>query len=62
MARGRSSQIVPGSYEATIHPDHGDYVVGMLAKLTPPSPACLLYSDKGMDVPSTLAQFDLPDA
>ncbi len=62
MDRRRSSHIVPEIYEATINPDHWDYVVSMIAKLTKSSSACLYYKNKGMEMASTIAQYDLPNA
>ena len=61
MDRRRSSHIVPEIYEATIDPDHWDYVVTMIAKLTRSKSACLYYKNKEMDIASTIAQFGLPE-
>ena len=60
MDRRRSSHIVPEIYEATINPNHWDYVVTMIAKLTRSTSACLYYKNKEMDIASTIAQFGLP--
>ncbi len=46
MDRRRSSHIVPEIYEATIDPNHWDYVVTMIAKLTQSKSACLYYKNK----------------
>jgi DNA-binding CsgD family transcriptional regulator/PAS domain-containing protein len=62
MDRRRSSHIVPEIYEATIDPNHWDYVVSMIAKLTKSNSACLYYKNKGMEIASTIAQYGLPDA
>jgi DNA-binding CsgD family transcriptional regulator len=61
MDRRRSSHIVPEIYEATIDPNHWDYVVTMIAKLTHSKSACLYYKNKEMDIASTIAQFGLPE-
>ena len=60
MDRRRSSHIVPEIYEATIDPNHWDYVVSMIAKLTRSKSACLYYKNKEMDFASTIAQFGFP--
>lgn len=60
MDRRRSSHIVPEIYEATIDPNHWDYVVTMIAKLTRSDSACLYYKNKEVDVASTIAQYGLP--
>lgn len=60
MDRRRSSHIVPEIYEATIDPNHWDYVVTMIAKLTRSNSACLYYKNKEMEFASTIAQFGLP--
>jgi len=60
MDRRRSSHIIPEIYEATIDPNHWDYVVTMIAKLTRSKSACLYYKNKEMDIASTIAQFGLP--
>ena len=60
MDRRRSSHIVPEIYEATIDPNHWDYVVTMIAKLTRSTSACLYYKNKEMEIASTIAQFGLP--
>ena len=62
MDRRRSSHIVPEIYEATIDPNHWDYVVTMIAKLTQSKSACLYYKNKDMDIASTIAQYGLPDS
>jgi len=62
MDRRRSSHIVPEIYEATINPNHWDYVVTMIAKLTRSKSACLYYKNKDMDIASTIAQYGLPDS
>ena len=61
MDRRRSSHIVPEIYEATINPDHWDYVVTMIAKLTKSKLACLYYKNKEMEFASTIAQYGLDD-
>ena len=61
MDRRRSSHIVPEIYEATIDPDHWDYVVTMIAKLTRSKSACLYYKNKEMEIASTIAQFGFPE-
>ena len=61
MDRRRSSHIVPEIYEATINPNHWDYVVTMIAKLTRSKSACLYYKNKELEMGSTIAQFGLPD-
>ncbi|MCP4332093.1 MAG: helix-turn-helix transcriptional regulator [Gammaproteobacteria bacterium] len=60
MDRRRSSHIVPEIYEATIDPNHWDYVITMIAKLTKSKSACLYYKNKELDIASTIAQFGLP--
>ena len=60
MDRRRSSHIVPEIYEATIDPNHWDYVVAMIAKLTRSKSACLYYKNKEMEFASTIAQFGFP--
>ena len=60
MDRRRSSHIVPEIYEATINPNHWDYVITMIAKLTRSKSACLYYKNKEMELASTIAQFGLP--
>ena len=60
MDRRRSSHIVPEIYEATIDPNHWDYVVTMIAKLTQSKSACLYYKNKDMEIASTIAQYGLP--
>jgi len=60
MDRRRSSHIVPEIYEATIDPNHWDYVVTMIAKLTQSKSACLYYKNKELEIASTIAQFGLP--
>jgi len=60
MDRRRSSHIVPEIYEATIDPDHWDYVVTMIAKLTRSKFACLYYKNKDLEIASTIAQYGLP--
>ncbi len=60
MDRRRSAHIVPEIYEATIDPDHWDYVVSMIAKLTRSQSACLYYKNKEMEFASTIAQYGLP--
>ena len=62
MDRRRSSHIVPEIYEATIDPNHWDYVVSMIAKLTKSNSACLYYKNKDMEIASTIAQYGLPDS
>lgn len=62
MDRRRSSHIVPEIYEATIDPNHWDYVVTMIAKLTKSKSACLYYKNKDLEVASTIAQFGLDDS
>ena len=59
MDRRRSSHIVPEIYEATIDPNHWDYVVSMIAKLTKSKSACLYYKNKDMEIASTIAQYGL---
>jgi DNA-binding CsgD family transcriptional regulator len=61
MDRRRSSHIVPEIYEATIDPNHWDYVVTMIAKLTKSNSACLYYKNKELEIASTIAQFGLPE-
>jgi DNA-binding CsgD family transcriptional regulator/PAS domain-containing protein len=61
MDRRRSSHIVPEIYEATINPNHWDYVVTMIAKLTRSKFACLYYKNKEMGIASTIAQYGMPD-
>jgi len=61
MDRRRSSHIVPEIYEATIDPNHWDYVVTMIAKLTRSKSACLYYKNKEMGIASTIAQYGMPD-
>ena len=61
MDRRRSSHIVPEIYEATIDPNHWDYVVTMIAKLTHSKSACLYYKNKDMEIASTIAQYGLPE-
>ena len=61
MDRRRSSHIIPEIYEATINPEHWDYVVTMIAKLTRSTYACLYYKNKDMDIASTIAQYGLPE-
>jgi DNA-binding CsgD family transcriptional regulator len=56
MDRRRSSHIVPEIYEATIDPNHWDYVVAMIARLTGSASACLYYKNKEMELASTVAQ------
>ncbi len=60
MDRRRSSHIVPEIYEATIDPNHWDYVITMIAKLTKSKSACLYYKNKELEIASTIAQFGLP--
>ena len=60
MDRRRSSHIVPEIYEATINPDHWDYVVTMIAKLTRSKMACIYYINKEMEFASTIAAYGLP--
>jgi len=62
MDRRRSSNIVPEIYEATIDPEHWDYVVTMIAKLTGSKCACLYYKNKELDIASTIAQYGLPES
>jgi DNA-binding CsgD family transcriptional regulator len=62
MDRRRSSHIVPEIYEATIDPNHWDYVVTMIAKLTRSKSACLYYKNKELEIASTIAQFGLPES
>ena len=61
MDRRRSSHIVPEIYEATIDPNHWDYVISMIAKLTRSTSACLYYKNKEMEFASTIAQYGLPE-
>ncbi len=61
MDRRRSAHIVPEIYEATIDPDHWDYVVTMIAKLTRSDSACLYYLNNEMEFASTIAQFGLAE-
>lgn len=61
MDRRRSSHIVPEIYEATINPDHWDYVVTMIAKLTRSKVACIYYINKDMAFTSTIAQYGLSE-
>jgi DNA-binding CsgD family transcriptional regulator len=61
MDRRRSSHIVPEIYEATINPNHWDYVITMIAKLTRSKSACLYYKNKELEIASTIAQFGLPE-
>jgi DNA-binding CsgD family transcriptional regulator len=61
MDRRRSSHIVPEIYEATIDPNHWDYVVTMIAKLTCSKSACLYYKNKELEVASTIAHYGLPE-
>ena len=61
MDRRRSSHIVPEIYEATIDPNHWDYVITMIAKLTKSKSACLYYKNKELEIASTIAQFGLPE-
>ncbi|MGI9318064.1 MAG: hypothetical protein ACR2QW_12100, partial [bacterium] len=62
MDRRRSSHIVPEIYEATINPDHWDYVVTMIAKLTQSKSAFLYYKNKGMGFANTIAQYGLSES
>jgi hypothetical protein len=61
MDRRRSSHIIPEIYEATVNPDHWDYVVTMIAKLTRSKSACLYYKNKEMEFASTIAQHGLSE-
>ncbi len=60
MDRRRSSHIVPEIYEATIDPNHWDYVVTMIAKLTQSKSAFLYYKNKEMGFASTIAHYGIP--
>jgi DNA-binding CsgD family transcriptional regulator len=62
MDRRRSAHIVPEIYEATIDPNHWDYVVTMIAKLTKSKSACLYYKNKELKIASAIAQFGLPES
>jgi DNA-binding CsgD family transcriptional regulator len=61
MDRRRSAHIVPEIYEATIDPNHWDYVITMIAKLTRSKSACLYYKNKELQIASTIAQYGLPE-
>lgn len=61
MDRRRSSHIVPEIYEATVDPNHWDYVVTMIAKMTRSSSACLYYKNKETEIASTIAQYGMPE-
>ena len=60
MDRRRSSNLIPDIYEATINPDHWDYVMEKVAALTRSKTACLYYLDKDQDMASTIAQYGCP--
>jgi len=60
--RRRSSHIIPEIYEATIDPNHWDYVLAMIAKLTRSKSACLYYRNKERKIASSIAHFGLPQS
>lgn len=57
MNRRRSSSLIPDIYEATINPDHWDYVMESVAQLTGSKAACLYYQDKDLGIANTVAQY-----
>jgi len=53
----RSSFLISEIYETTVNPDHWEYVLQVLAKVTKSKAACLFFKDKEFDFASTLANF-----
>ncbi len=62
MDRRRSSHIVPEIYEAAINPDHWDYVMAMIAKLTGSQSACLYYKNKDFGIANAIALYGVATA
>ena len=60
--RRRSSYIVPEIYEATIDPNHWNYVVAMIAKLTRSKAVCLYYKNKELKIASNIAHYGIPES
>ena len=61
MDRRRSTFIVPEIYEATMNPEHWDYVATMIAKLTHSKSACLFYKSKEIGLVYRIGNFGMPD-
>lgn len=61
MDRRKSSFIIPEIYEATTNPDHWDYVVTMIAKLTHSNSACIYYNSKALGAANRIANYKMPD-
>lgn len=50
--RRRSSHVVPEIYESAIDPNHWNYVVALIAKLTRSKSVCLYYKNKNKELKS----------
>ncbi len=60
MDRRHSSTIIPEIYQATINPDHWNYVLQIITDVTRSKITCLYYLDKTEGIASTIAQFGSP--
>lgn len=60
MDRRRSSYLIPEIYESTVDPNHWDYVLEVIAKMTKSQATLLIFKDKEFEFGSTVAQFGCP--